>query len=63
MLSKFIVFVFIFYISLAKSQEDVEMFKKLVGAICVPNLEAEKAKIVAECEKMIPKTVRMKSCI
>lgn len=38
----------------------MEMLKKMAGVLCVPNLPADKAKMVADCENILPKTVSIK---
>jgi hypothetical protein len=42
------------------SQDDSarrELFNKLVANLCGPNLAADKAKIIKDCESSFPKTV------
>jgi hypothetical protein len=55
-----IILVLLCFLPYVLSENDsarMELFNKLVANLCVPNLAADKAKIIKDCENSFPKTV------
>ena len=62
MMFKFVIFVWCQF-SIAICEPDaatMEMLEEDGRSSCVPNLPADKAKMVADCENILPKTVSIK---
>ncbi len=65
MILKLFVVVLLSIVSLAISEEmnaeQKEKFMKIAAAICAPNAAADKLQNAKDCEKIIPKTVSIRT--